>query len=79
MTSADPAAPTAVEEDDAARTHRRAELWREATIMVLYVSVVEIAELAALPEAHYGNGVVVGPTDGALLSIVWGTAMSRKP
>jgi len=29
----------------------RAEILREAVTMVLYVSVVEIAELAALPEA----------------------------
>jgi hypothetical protein len=53
----------------------RIELIREATVMILYVSVVEIAELAALPEAHYVHGRVSGPTGGSLLAIVWGTAI----
>ena len=43
--------------------------------MVLYVSVVEIAELAALPEAHFANGRVTGPVGAQLLAIVWGTAV----
>lgn len=43
--------------------------------MILYVSVVEIAELAALPEGHYADGRVTGPVDGQLLAIVWGTAL----
>ena len=30
----------------------RGDLLREAAAMVLYVSVIEIAELAALPERH---------------------------
>ncbi len=55
--------------------HDRRELWREATVMVLYVSVVEIAELAALPEQHYANGHVEGVIDGALLAVIWGTAI----
>jgi hypothetical protein len=58
------------------RAERRADLLREATIMVLYVSVVEIAELAGIPDArHSGHGVVDGPTDMQLLAIIWGTAL----
>ena len=53
----------------------RDEIWREAATMVLYVSVVEIAELAALPESHFTNGVVSGPVGAGLLAIVWGTAI----
>ena len=60
---------------DAARRARRAEIRREATMMVLYVSVVEIAELAALPEAHSPGGIVTGPVGGQLLAILWGTAI----
>jgi hypothetical protein len=55
--------------------HERAELFREATIMVLYVSVVEIAELAALPESHMAGGHVTGATGSQLLDILWGTAV----
>ncbi len=43
--------------------------------MVLYVSIVEIAELAALPESHLGFGRVTGPVGAGLLAIVWGTAV----
>ena len=53
----------------------RAEIFREAVTMVLYVSVVEIAELAAIPESHYAGGKVTGAVGGQLLSIVWGTAL----
>jgi len=53
----------------------RGELWREVATMVLYVSVVEIAELAALPEGHFGSGRVTGPVGAQLLAIVWGTAV----
>jgi hypothetical protein len=56
------------------REHR-VELMREATVMILYVSVVEIAELAALPESHLSFGRVTGPVGGHLLAIVWGTAV----
>jgi len=42
--------------------------------MVLYVSVVEIAELAALPEAHV-SGHATGPVSTQLLAIIWGTAV----
>jgi hypothetical protein len=48
---------------------------REATTMVLYVAVVEIAELAALPESHLSAGRVTGAVGGQLLEIVWGTAV----
>jgi hypothetical protein len=43
--------------------------------MILYVSVVEIAELAALPESHFAHGRVTGAAGGQLLEIVWGTAV----
>jgi hypothetical protein len=51
------------------------EAFREATIMVLYVSVVEIAELAALPGGGHGGGDVTGPVGAELLAILWGTAI----
>jgi hypothetical protein len=50
-------------------------LLHEAVIMVLYVSVVEIAELAALPEEHFARGRVTGPVGGQLLALLWGTAI----
>ena len=53
----------------------RTHLVREAATMVLYVSVIEIAELAAIPEEHFAHGRVTGPVGGALLAIVWGTAV----
>jgi hypothetical protein len=52
----------------------RDEVVREAATMVLYVSVVEIAELAALPETHR-FGRVTGPVGTALVAIIWGTAI----
>jgi hypothetical protein len=59
----------------ATRTDERAEILREATTMVLYVSVVEIAELAALPESHFSNGHVTGPVGASLIGLLWGTAV----
>jgi len=53
----------------------RGDLLRAAAAMVLYVSVVEIAELAALPERHLSDGSVTGPVGAQLLAIVWGTAV----
>jgi len=53
----------------------RAHIFREAITMVLYVSVVEIAELSALPEGHFASGRVTGAVGGQLLAIVWGTAV----
>lgn len=43
--------------------------------MTLYVSVVLIAELAAIPEKHFAHGRVTGAVGGQLLAIVWGTAV----
>src|SRR4051794_3274387 len=53
----------------------RAEVLREAVTMGLYVSVVLIAELAAIPETHLAGGRVTGPVGGQLLALVWGTAV----
>jgi len=64
----------AVVTQEHASTHRT-HLVREAATMVLYVSVVEIAELAAIPEEHFAHGRVTGPVGGALLAVVWGTAV----
>ena len=57
------------------QSEARTEILREAITMVLYVSVVEIAELAAIPEEHFTGGRVTGAVGGQLLSIVWGTAV----
>jgi hypothetical protein len=57
------------------RSPEHAEIVREAVTMVLYVSVVEIAELAALPAQHVGGGKVEGPVGAQLLAIIWGTAV----
>ena len=57
-----------------AQSPEHAEITREALTMVLYVSVVEIAELAALPEAHV-SGHATGPVSTQLLAIIWGTAV----
>jgi hypothetical protein len=62
---------TAFTADSEART----EIFREAVTMVLYVSVVEIAELAAIPEQHFSDGHVTGPVGASLLAVVWGTAV----
>jgi hypothetical protein len=64
----------AIATQEYASSHR-AHLVREAATMVLYVSVVEIAELAAIPEEHFAHGRATGPVGGALLAIVWGTAV----
>ncbi len=58
-----------------ARSPEHAEILREAVTMVLYVSVVEIAELAALPETHFANGHVPGPVGSQLPATLWGTAV----
>lgn len=52
-----------------------AEVLREAVTMVLYVSVVLMAELAAIPEKHFAHGRVTGAVGGQLLAIIWGTAV----
>src|SRR5215470_13931131 len=56
-------------------SERRTHLLREAATMVLYVSVVEIGELAAIPEEDFVHGRVTGPVGSALLAVVWGTAV----
>ena len=56
------------------RSPEHAEIVREALTMVLYVSVVEVAELAALPETHV-SGHATGPVGTQLLAIIWGTAV----
>src|SRR4029078_7232020 len=62
-------------DDNGRMGETRAEVFREAVTMVLYVSVVLIAELAAIPEKHFAHGRVTGPVGGQLLAIVWGTAV----
>jgi hypothetical protein len=57
------------------RSDERAEIFREAITMVLYVSVIEIAELATIPEEHFAHGRVTGAVGGQLLAILWGTAV----
>ncbi|HTZ44916.1 MAG TPA: hypothetical protein VMB79_13720 [Jatrophihabitans sp.] len=70
-----PAAPGGdVLTPDTAPGHR-GELFREATVMVLYVAVVEIGEFAALPERHLSGGHLSGPVGNALLALVWGTVL----
>jgi len=58
-----------------AASETRAEVFRETVTMILYVSVVEIAELAAIPESHFAHGKVTGAVGGQLLEIIWGTAV----
>ena len=65
----------ALHEGRAGGPSERGDLLRAAAAMVLYVSVVEIAELAALPERHLSDGSVTGPVGAQLLAIVWGTAV----
>jgi hypothetical protein len=51
-------------------------IWREATTMTLYVSVVLLAELAVLPAGRDGAGEPVhGPVGVELLAILWGTTI----
>jgi len=58
-----------------ARSPEHAEIIREAVTMTLYVSVVDIAELAVLPAEHRSGGHVDGPVGAELLAIIWGTAI----
>ncbi len=53
----------------------RDQVVHEAATMVLYVSIVEIAELAAIPESHFATGRVTGPVGAELIALLWGTAM----
>lgn len=56
--------------------HRhRHELRREFAVMVLYVSIVLLATLAALPAAYGDAADAASAGDISLLAIVWGTAI----
>src|SRR6476646_8690601 len=74
MSSSDvsPVVPTPTEPRGVERERRR--LWRETTAMMLYVSIVLLAELAVLPSGR-GHAVepVHGPVGVELVAIVWGT------
>ena len=50
-------------------------LRREATTMALYVSIVLLAALAALPAGHEEGGSVDGPTGIELVALLWGTTL----
>ena len=52
--------------------HHRSELWREACVMALYLSIVMLATLAVLPDDY---GLSRGDThhDPEVLALVWGT------
>jgi hypothetical protein len=60
-----------------ARTHlsERRLLWREATTMVLYLSIVLLAQFAALPTGDDPDEPVHGPVGWELVAIVWGTTI----
>lgn len=62
-------------ESEPATAPHHHELWREATTMVLYVSVVLLAELAGLPAGTDADGSRRGPTGWALVAVVWGTTV----
>jgi hypothetical protein len=61
--------------DPHADSTTRLHVVREAATMVLYVSVVEIAELVSIPEEHFSDGHVTGPHGSTLLAVIWGTAI----
>lgn len=59
---------------DAAHLDERTELWREATTMALYVAIVVLAAVVALPTD--GHGEHTGGVHGlSLLGLVWGTTI----
>ena len=53
----------------------RRRVWRDATAMTLYVSIVLLAELAALPAGDEAGGTVHGPVGWELIAIIWGTTV----
>jgi hypothetical protein len=55
-----------------AQTPRRTPL-QHATTMMLYISIVLLAELAAIPSDH--DGGVHGPTGWTLIGLIWGTTV----
>jgi hypothetical protein len=69
MTAADGGAELAAHDHASER-----ELWREAVTMVLYVSLVLLAELTVLPAR--GSGEDFSGISGAqLLAVIWGTTI----
>ena len=50
----------------------RREILREAVTMILYVSILLLAEMASLPERDGGSHAFHGR---ALLALIWGTAI----
>jgi hypothetical protein len=52
----------------------RHELWREGTTMVLYVTIVLLAELAVLPARIQGRDT--GLSSRELLGVIWGTTIA---
>jgi hypothetical protein len=69
-----PVVPTPTEPHAVASEHRR--LWRETTAMMLYVSIVLVAELAVLPAGRdHASEPVHGPVGWELVAIIWGTTI----
>jgi hypothetical protein len=50
------------------------DLWREATTMVLYVTMILLAELAVLPARRQGGETVLSSRE--LLGVIWGTTIA---
>lgn len=65
-------------EDGRSQQADRVEYLREGTIMALYVSIVLLAALAALPaggEGHGGHSTSGGVHNLELLALIWGTTL----
>jgi RsiW-degrading membrane proteinase PrsW (M82 family) len=74
MGSSHPVPVTGEREADAAADGRF--LRREATTMALYVSIVLLATLAALPGGHDGEEEALhGPVGIELIAVLWGTTI----
>ena len=70
------AAPAGVTEGHHLEALERKRVWREGITMVLYVAVVLLATLSALPAGHDpADAEMHGPVGGELLAIVWGTTV----
>ncbi len=59
-------------QDAMAHESERREVFREAVTMMLYVSILLLAEMASLPESNDGSHAFHGR---ALLALIWGTAL----
>jgi hypothetical protein len=57
---------------DEGQTKARTDVLREAVTMMLYVSIVLLAELAALPKDGHGRSEIHG---WGLAALIWGTAV----